>query len=99
MTLVYFFLGLAIALLVSHKICDSILYGKKETNNSKNTHAHNLVVDIGNTLINEKGVNQYQKLKPKLEQAKRYYLSNKNTQQGIESTETKLESVKLKVVS
>lgn len=100
MLFVYYFLAFAIVLIIFHKFIEDNVFGNENNNEeSGNTHAHRLIVDIGDTLINKEGIEQYKELKPKLEQVKRYYLNNENRQQV---TKVELESnkpVELKIVS
>jgi len=57
-------------------------------------------MDMGNILENTQGVEQYQKLKPKLEQVKRYYRNNdrRNIVPIDREQPTENEPVQLKVV-
>ncbi|PCH95370.1 MAG: hypothetical protein COB83_09010 [Gammaproteobacteria bacterium] len=66
-------------LLVFYKKFEKLLDDKVDKHRQRKeiaTHAHSLVMDIGNILENSQGADQYNKLKPKLEQVKRYYRNN-----------------------
>lgn len=72
-------IGAAILLLVFYKIIERSLDNKTNEQNKRKeiaTHAHSLVMDVGNILENSEGLEQYNKLKPKLELVKRYYHNN-----------------------
>jgi hypothetical protein len=104
MAFIYCTLIIAVLLLANIRRIERIFL--KHDNTNKNTsvnynHAHNLVIDIGNTLLNTEGVQQYKELKPKLEQVKIYYVNANNQSINTErkATENKLSQVKLKVVS
>jgi energy-converting hydrogenase A subunit M len=73
---------------------------KKSTDN-RYEHSHNLVIDLGDVLMNKEGIEQYEALKPKFEQVKRYCLneSNQNITRIAHTGESQFEPVKLKVVS
>lgn len=71
----------AIFLLVFYKKIERLLDDKVDEQRKRKeiaTHAHSLVMDIGNILENSQGADQYTRLKPKLEQVKRYYRNNDN---------------------
>ncbi|MDO6426195.1 hypothetical protein Q4489_04185 [Thalassotalea sp. 1_MG-2023] len=71
----------AIFLLVFYKKLEKLLDNKVDEQRKRKEiteHAHSLVMDIGNILENHEGIDQYQNLKPKLEQLKRYYRNNDN---------------------
>lgn len=66
-------------LLVFYKKLERLLDDKVDKQRKRKeiaTHAHSLVMDIGNILENTQGADQYNKLKPKYEQIKRYYRNN-----------------------
>jgi energy-converting hydrogenase A subunit M len=73
---------------------------KKSTDN-RYEHSHNLVIDLGDVLMNKEGIEQYEALKPKLEQVKRYCLNANNQQvkRIVLADESQFEPVKLKIVS
>ena len=71
----------------------------KKTTSVNYSHAHNLVIDLGDTLINTEGLQQYKELKPRLEQAKRYYLNNENKRYLAKADLESRKPVKLKIVS
>lgn len=102
MSFVYFLLLIAVLLLANvARIEKAIANYRNKKNTVHYSHADKLLMDIGNTLINKNGIEQYEELKPKLEQAKRYYLSASN-KQAINNTHQntdKKEPIKLKVVS
>ncbi len=102
MSFVYFLLIIAVILLANvFRIEKAIANYRNKKNTVDYSHADKLLMDIGNTLINKNGIEQYQELKPKLEQAKRYYLnaSNKQTTRNVQQSNDKKETVKLKIVS
>lgn len=71
----------SIFLLVFYKKLEQLLDDKVDEQRKRKeiaTHAHSLVMDIGNILENSQGVDQYNMLKPKYEQIKRYYRNNDN---------------------
>ncbi len=93
----------AIFLLVFYKKLEKLLDDKVDEQRKRKeiaTHAHSLVMDIGNILENTKGTEQYHKLKPKYEQVKRYYRNNDKRNivaiDRVQSSEK--EPVQLKVV-
>ncbi len=102
MDFVYFILIIAALLLTNLKKLEQVSKDYeliKRTTTVNYNHAHNLVVDIGDTLINTEGVQQYHDLKPKLDQAKRYYLNNQNQKiQNVARFKSENEPVQLKVV-
>jgi hypothetical protein len=104
MDFVYYLLSFSVILFVSYKKLENLISQydlvKKSTEHG-HEHSHNLVMDLGDTLINKEGIEQYEALKPKLEQVKRYYLnaSNQNVPRIVHNEENQFEQVKLKVVS
>lgn len=81
MPFVYYVLVIAIILLASLRSIERFLYKKAEEQRKTKeigTHAHSLVMDIGNILENSRGIDQIEKLKPKLEQVKKYHRNNDN---------------------
>jgi len=95
-------LVIAILLLVNIKRIEKIFLQYKGAKKPVEVnHAHNIAMDLGRALIDKEGVEQYNAVKPKLEQAKRYYLNanNQNVDRIIRTEESQLEPVKLKVVS
>ncbi|NQZ24462.1 MAG: hypothetical protein HRT53_20750 [Colwellia sp.] len=104
MDFVYYLIIFSVALLASYKKLENLIgqYDSiKRSDDLSYKHSHNLVMDLGNVLMNKEGIEQYNELKPKLEQAKRYYLnaSNQNVERIVRNNESQLEPVKLKVVS
>jgi len=104
MDFVYYLIIFSVALLASYKKLENLISEYDLTKKSDDLgykHSHNIVMDLGNVLMNKEGVEQYNALKPKLEQTKRYYLNSSNMNVGriIRTEEIQLEPVKLKVVS
>lgn len=96
-------IGAAMFLLIFYKIIERFLDNKANEHNKRKeiaTHAHSLVMDIGCILEDTHGVEQYNKLKPKLELVKRYYHNNdKRSIVPIDREKpTENEPVRLKVV-
>ena len=89
----------AFGLLSFYKNIELFLSNKIDNKKQQANHAHNLVMDIGQVLENERGIDQVTELKPKLEQAKKYYRNNSNNNVVPLSPEpNKNQPVKLKVV-
>ena len=104
MTLVYYFLVIAILLLLSHKVCDYLLYARnkrrlKEIEN--NAYAHNIVMEIGE-ILSRAPTDRYPDMEINQARAKLYYQRMKETPISIgnavsdirESTKPILISVK-----
>ena len=93
----------AIFLLVFYRKLEKILDDKVDEQRKRKeiaSHAHSLVMDIGNILESSRGIDQIEKLKPKLQQVKKYYRNNDNRNiVRIDSSErTENAPVQLKVV-
>jgi energy-converting hydrogenase A subunit M len=102
MTFVYYMLAIAVLLLTNIKRIESVsLQYKTLKEGTPVNHSHNLVIDLGDVLMNKEGIEQYEALKPKFEQVKRYCLneSNQNITRIAHTGESQFEPVKLKVVS
>ncbi len=104
MTFAFFLLIVAVLLLANIKKLEQVSNQYeliKKTTTVNYNHAHNLVVDLGDTLINTEGAEQYHALKPKLEQVKRYYLNNENQKihNVVRNNEDNRQPVALKIVS
>lgn len=77
MDFIYYIFFLALFLLIFFKKIEAFLNSQKEYSACKKRE-HSLVMQIGDILENSKGTEQYTRLKPKLEQVKRYYKNNDN---------------------
>jgi energy-converting hydrogenase A subunit M len=103
MDFVYYLLIFSVFLFVGYKKLENLICQydaiKKSTGN-RYEHSHNLIIDLGDVLMNKEGVEQYEALKPKIEQVKRYCLneSNQNITRIAHTGESQFEPVKLKVV-
>jgi energy-converting hydrogenase A subunit M len=102
MTFVYYMLAIAVLLLTNIKRIESVsLQYKTLKEGTPVNHSHNLIIDLGDVLMNKEGIEQYEALKPKFEQVKRYCLNVNNQQVNriINVDESQFEPVKLKIVS
>jgi energy-converting hydrogenase A subunit M len=104
MDFVYYLLIFSVFLFIGYKKLENLIgqYDliKKSTEHCYE-HSHNLVIDLGDVLMNKEGIEQYEALKPKFEQVKRYCLNenNQNITRIAHTGENQFEPVKLKIVS
>jgi hypothetical protein len=99
----YYIFIMAILLLLNYKKIESVIeqyHTVKSTTKYNHEHPHNLVIDLGYVLMNKEGVEQYEALKPKLEQVRRYCLNanNQEVNRIVYIEESQFEPVKLKIV-